>query len=270
MLTAAFRVSIVARCTGSSVERLRVTVAAGSAAVINAPPAFVRNPGMRTSVRCIPVVCCVAACTIQAKHTGMEDRVAVTARTIRRQPRELARGMAAFTSQSCMRASQRKVTQIMVEGGVMPIGWIMAGSAVRAILAIMFVVLLVAGKTICGRGFVLVIQMAGFTSHVRVFSLELECSQVVIELCGRPAIRSMTLTAIHSEATLVRVVVMVTGITILEGHCKVAKAARIEVALHTGKTFVFSCQLERRDIVVEILPEAVHAIVTVEAGGTER
>ena len=43
---------------------------------------------------------------------------------------------------------------------------------------------------------------------------------------------------------IVRVVVVVTGVAILRRCCEVAKAAGVDVALHTGKTCMFARQLE--------------------------
>ena len=51
--------------------------------------------------------------------------------------------MAALTIQSHMRARQRKVAQVVVEGRVVPIGWVMAGSTIRAELTVVCIVLLV-------------------------------------------------------------------------------------------------------------------------------
>lgn len=78
--------------------------------------------------------------------------------------------MAALTSHSRMRAGQGKVAAAMIEVRVVPIRRVMTGSTVCTILTVMFVISLVAGVAICGRAFVLIVQMAGFTSHVRMLT----------------------------------------------------------------------------------------------------
>lgn len=82
--TFTFRVAIMTCRTRSSVQRLGMAVATGGATVVDASPTFIRNPGMGTVVRRIPVICCMAACTIQAEHAYMESWIRVTARTVRR------------------------------------------------------------------------------------------------------------------------------------------------------------------------------------------
>lgn len=76
------RVALVACCTGSSLQGLGVAIAAGCAAVVDSSPAFIGNARVRTVVRGEPVVGRMATFTIQTKHAGMEDRIAVAARTV--------------------------------------------------------------------------------------------------------------------------------------------------------------------------------------------
>lgn len=152
--------------------------------------------------------------------------------------------MATLTSQPRMRAGQREVAQVVIEIRVVPIGWVVAGGAVCAILTVVFIIRLVAGITVHGRAFVLIVHMAGFTFHVRVFSLQFERRQVVIELCRSPAICCVALAAIQPEAALMRFIVVVTGIAILGGHREVTEAARVDVTLNAGKTDMCPGQLE--------------------------
>lgn len=152
--------------------------------------------------------------------------------------------MAILTSQPHMRAGEREIAEVMVEGCVRPIGWVVAGSAVCAILTVVFIIRLVAGITVHGRAFVLIVHMAGFTFHLRVFPLQFERRQVVIELCGSPAICCVALAAIQPEAALMRFIVVVTGMAILGGHREVIQAARVEVTLHASKIDMRPGQLE--------------------------
>ena len=58
-----------------------MTGTAGSAAVISASAAFLRDARVRTLVDRRPVVYRMAGRAIQAKHTGMKNRIIMTART---------------------------------------------------------------------------------------------------------------------------------------------------------------------------------------------
>jgi hypothetical protein len=142
-----------------------------------------------------------------------------------------------------MRARQREVAEVMIEIGIMPIGRIVAGSTVRAILAIMFIILLMAGVAVHGRAFVLPVH-GRISSHLGVLAFQFERCQIVIELGRSPAVRFVTLTAIQPEATLMRLIVMVTGVAILQRDRKVAQATRVDMTLHTGKINMFARQLE--------------------------
>jgi hypothetical protein len=133
-----------------------------------------------------------------------------------------------------MCAGQREFAQVMIEVRVMPVGRLMAGSTVCAILTVMLIAL-VAGVAIQRRAFVLPIDMARFTLHLYMFPLELERCQVVIELGRSPAIDCVTLAAIEPEASLMRLIVMMAGIALLGRYGEVADEAGVDVTLHTGK-----------------------------------
>lgn len=74
----------------------------------------------------------------------MKGWLCMTGNTGCAQSLELSADMAAFTGYRCMRAGQREVTQVVVEACIVPIGWVMAGSAIRAELTVVCIVLLVA------------------------------------------------------------------------------------------------------------------------------
>lgn len=73
-------VAVVAGKTGRGTQGLRVAIAARCAAVIDSAPALVRNCRVRTVVPRVPIVGGMARGAIQAKHPGVENRVAVTTR----------------------------------------------------------------------------------------------------------------------------------------------------------------------------------------------
>ena len=76
----------------------------------------------------------------------------------------------------------------------------------------------------------------------------------------------MTGPTIDTELPVVLVVLLVAGVTILQGHLEIAEAARVEMALLARKIHMPAGELERKRIVVEALVEAVHAVMAVEAG----
>ena len=112
--------------------------------------------------------------------------------------------------------------------------------------------------------------MTIFAGHIHMRAGQREATEVVIERCGSPALCGVTRSAIQPKAALMRLIVMVTGIAILQRHRKISKTTRVDMALHTRNAGMFACQLEGKDIVVKILPEAIHPVMTVETGGTKR
>jgi hypothetical protein len=145
----------------------------------------------------------------------------------------------------------------------------MTGSAIRAILPIMFILLLMAGITIHGRAFELTVCMTRFTSHFRMPAFQFESRQIVVKFCGRPALRCVTLTALQPKATFMWLIIMVTGIAILQCRCEVTQTARIDMALYTGKINMPASDLKRKDAVIKIFSKAIHTIVTIETGRTK-
>ena len=174
--------------------------------------------------------------------------------------------MAAFTSDSGMGTGQGKVAQVVVEISIVPIGWVMTGSAICSELPVVFVILSMARVTIHGRASELPIRVTRFARHFLVLSLQFECGEVVIELGRSPAVRGVTLAAIESKPTLMRLIVMMAGIAVLLRGREVTQTAGVDMALHAGKTDVTARQLECKNIVIEVLIETVHTIMAIQTG----
>lgn len=68
--------------------------------------------------------------------------------------------MTAFTGHIRVGACQREVAAVMIKANIVPIGRIVAGSAIRAKLPVMVVILLMAGVTIGGCALELFVDMA--------------------------------------------------------------------------------------------------------------
>ena len=104
----------------------------------------------------------------------------------------------------------------MIESHIVPVARVMTAGAILAKLAIMRVVLLVAGKTIFGRT-TIAIRMALFTLNIYVLAGQLKIGEGVIKDPIVPIRRIMAGGTIHSKATFVRVIFLVTGKTLCGG-----------------------------------------------------
>jgi len=171
--------------------------------------------------------------------------------------------MTALASQTHMTARQREVAQIMIKSGIFPIGWLMAGGTIRAIFAAVFIILLMTGVTICGRADINTVLMTRLTLRFRMFAFQFEHGKVMVELCRSPSIGGMTVGAIQTIPTFMRLVLAMTGKTILRSILKIGERPRIEMALDADHFDMFAIQPKRK-IMLKIFPEPVHAIVTIE------
>jgi len=63
-----------------------------------------------------------------------------------------------------------------------------------------------------------------------------------------------------------RVILTMTGGTILQNHLKITDSARTCVAIHAIKLVVPAHKFELKPVVVEIRDEVVHTIMTFQAG----
>jgi hypothetical protein len=133
-----------------------------------------------------------------------------------------------------------------------------------------FIILLVARITIRGSPFELLVDVTRLTSHLGMFTFQLECHKVVVECRWCPPIYSVALAAIGTKAALVRLIVEMTGIAILRCRGKVACLSRIDMALDTGDANMLAAEFECRNIVIEIVSQAVHAIMASKTGRTKR
>lgn len=110
---------------GRGMQCLRMTIAAGCSAMINASSTFICNARVRAVIFCKPAIRRVASSTIETEQTRMVARIPMTTRAGCRQPGKLARSMAFLASQAHMAACQRERAQVVIEVSVLPTGWIM-------------------------------------------------------------------------------------------------------------------------------------------------
>src|SRR5512143_4023137 len=102
-----------------------------------------------------------------------------------------------------------------------------------------------------------------------MLTFQFERREVMVESCGRPAIRGVTLAAIRAKATLVRIIAVVAGIAILLRHLEVTNTAGVDMALVTGDTHMLPRDFEGKGIVIEVPSEAIHTVVATETGRTK-
>lgn len=98
----------------------------------------------------------------------------MAARTYRGQTGKLTGGMTALAGHICVPAYQSKPGSVVIEIGILPIGGIMAGRAIGAILTIMGIVFLVAGIAVRGRTLENPVNVAGLARNLLVLSFKLE------------------------------------------------------------------------------------------------
>ena len=99
--------------------------------------------------------------------------------------------MALRTTNVAVCTSQRELALVMIEGGISPRCRFMAGRAIRTKLAVMFILLFMAGVTICRSAFEHAILMALLTGYVGMPSLKLEGELGMVNTDLVPARRRM-------------------------------------------------------------------------------
>lgn len=129
---------------------------------------------MGTSISRRPVIHGMTGGAVESEQTGVIGRVAMTACAGCRDLDKPAAFMTALALHAGMPACQRKVTAVVVEIGILPIGGDMAGSTIRAICAIMLIVLPVTGITVHRRAFISPVDMTRLAVCFRMFPLQFE------------------------------------------------------------------------------------------------
>jgi hypothetical protein len=89
----------------------------------------------------------------------------------------------------------------------------MAEGTIRSILAIMFIVLLVAGVAIRRRAFINIVDVTTRASYQGMFARQFEGSQVVVKGRREPSARRMAVPAICAKQGRMRVALFMAGNT---------------------------------------------------------
>jgi len=167
-------------------------------------------------------------------------------------------------------AVQREGSPIVIKGDAIPTDRHMAGGTIRAKTTVVGIVLAVAGVTVRWRPLEDTVLMTCLARYLGMSALQLEGRQVMIELRVLPAIRCVADATIGSEASLVRIIVMVAGIAIFLRHFKIHKLVHIDVTFHASNTHMLPRQLERKGIMIKGFSKPVDPIMAVQAGPAER
>jgi hypothetical protein len=150
---------------------------------------------------------------------------------------------------------------------VIKVAWLpavrrMAGIALIAKRAAMRIGLAVAGGAVHGRAFEDAIHMTTLTSHRRMFAIEMEGEQGVIYCRKLPAFGRVTGGAVGSKLTVVMVIFLMAGETILGGRFQIMQVARSDMTLGTGYRRMFTNQIERHLVMVKAFAVRIHSIMT--------
>ena len=98
-----------------------------------------------------------------------------------------------------------------------------------------------------------------------MFAFQFERSQVVVECGGCPCLHGVTLQTVRAEATLVRLIITVTGNAILRRGFQIQQLARVGMAAITIHLLVRTCQRKGDFAMIKVCVVSIHAIVTSQA-----
>jgi len=136
----------------------------------------------------------------------VKSRVVVTAGTLLRRALEDIINVTFFASHADVRAGQFEGREIMIKCSRFPTADLVTRAAILAELAIVGIILLVAGIAIFRCSLKYVIFVASITLHFGVFALQLESRKIMVKTGRLPAGRLMAGATFFSEFAFVRIV----------------------------------------------------------------
>ena len=92
----------------------------------------------------------------------------------------------------------------------------------------------------------------------------------MVELCRCPAVCCVAIGATEAKATFMRLIFLMTGITILGCCLEIAQPTCIDMTLYTSNIHMPARYFERENIVIKTFPKTIHAIMAIETGGAKR
>ncbi len=123
--------------------------------------------------------------------------------------------MTTRTSRIHMRTGQFENGKVMVKDCAHPCECVVAGGAIRSKLTVVFIILIVAGRTFLRCAPIGTVLMTGLARHNDMPASKFEGCEVVIEFSWFPGFGGMTGGTICTEAPFMRFVLLMTGLAIL-------------------------------------------------------
>jgi len=151
----------------------------------------------------------------------------------------------------------------MIEGGILPIKWIVAGFTGSSISPIMLIILLVAGVAIFGRALE-TFGVAALAGHIYMFALQLEICQAVVKLGRLPASGSVANATVCAKSTCVSILRKMAGSTFSGCALQVGDGASVKMAGGTLPLQVRSSESKGNLAMVEVAI-TVDTVVTFQA-----
>lgn len=176
--------------------------------------------------------------------------------------------MAFFADNIGVRAIQFEGRKVVVKSGRLPAGSLMTCATVRPIFALMFVFLLVTGKTSRGGTFENLVEVAVAAFRCGVFTIQLESCQIMVKGGWSPARGLMADGAVLSKLTLMRIIFQMTGVAVAGGGFEIGGGVHSQMAFGAIQPGVPTIQLKGRQVVIKSLSDAFDAIVTIPAGSS--
>ena len=151
--------------------------------------------------------------SLSREHSGVEGRIGMAGSAILRSAFEYIVFMAVLACNSQMSAIKGKCRQAVVKFGILPVVRVVTGATLRAKLAVMRIVGLMAGSAFLRCAFERIIFMAVLACSSQVSAIEHKTRQAVIKCGLLPVVRVVADTTLRPELAVMGIIGLVTGFT---------------------------------------------------------
>ena len=145
----------------------------------------------------------------------------------------------------------------------LPVLRAVAAAAVLWELAVVWVVLLVAGGAQHRSSDKNVVLVAILASHARVFTQQLEPGKIVVKTSGFPCFCGVTVTAGSSQPAAMRIILCVARRTFLRSGFHAIDGMGIQVASRALHFCMLAGQFKSSTSMVEVGPVGLHPVMTI-------
>lgn len=174
-----------------------------------------------------------------------------------------------YAVNACMLTIEMESKFRMVHIGRLPASGAVTGGALRAKLAIMRIIVNMAGSAVHWRAFENSILVAIHAVCFGVLAIKMEGKLGVVNRGGNPAGREMAGGAIGPQLTVVVIVLFVAGETGLRSSFQVREVAGIDMAGRAFREDVLTAQVERDLVMIKVRTARVNTVVTCHTVSTE-